>query len=137
MANMTYKDAVNVAITALGDTNPEAVEKLNAMLVQLNKRGSGGGMTKTQRENEVLKGMILEILQEADAFIPPTDIQADDRMPDTLTIPKIGALMKQLIDAGQAQKHKHKKHILYARAGIDFVDPDATAEDEATEDETE
>ena len=136
MANMTYKDAVNVAITALGDTNPEAVEKLNAMLVQLNKRGSGGGMTKTQRENEVLKGMILEILQEADAFIAPTEIKEHEGL-EHLTVPKIGALMKQLIDAGQAQKHKHKKHILYARAGIDFIDPDAPAEDEATEDEAE
>lgn len=133
MANMTYKDAVNVAITAIGDTNPEAIEKLNAMIVQLDKRNSKTGLTKTQRENEVLKGIIMEVLTDANAFINVSTLLADDRMPDGLTAPKVGALMKQLIGAEQAQKHKHKGHILYAVRGIEFIDPDATTEEEEEE----
>ncbi len=141
MANMTYKDAVNVAITALGDTNPEAVEKLNAMLVQLNKRGSGGGMTKTQKLNERIKGVILEILTEAEEFLPMADIMADERLtnltendePVKVSPQKMGALLGQLIKADEAQRHVHKKRTLYAVKGVEFVAP----EDEATEDEAE
>lgn len=141
MANMTYKDAVNIALTAIGDTNPEAVEKLNAMIEQLNKRGSKGGMTKTQKLNARIKGIILEILTEAEEFMPMADIMADERLADLtendepikVSPQKMGALLGQLIKADEAQRHVHKKRTLYAVKGVEFVAP----EDEATEDETE
>lgn len=141
MANMTYKDAVNIALTAIGDTNPEAVEKLNAMIEQLNKRGSKGGMTKTQKLNQRIKSVILEILTEAEEFLPMADIMADERLanltendePIKVSPQKMGALLGQLIKADEAQRHVHKKRTLYAVKGVEFVAP----EDEATEDETE
>lgn len=141
MANMTYKDAVNIALTAIGDTNPEAVEKLNAMIEQLNKRGSKGGMTKTQKLNQRIKGVILEILTEAEEFLPMADIMADERLanltendePVKVSPQKMGALLGQLIKADEAQRHVHKKRTLYAVKGVEFVAP----EDETTEDETE
>ncbi len=131
MTNMTYAQALAIAITAIGDTNAEAVERLNALTAQLAKRSSKGGMTKTQKVNETLKGIILEILAEAEEFMPMADIMADERLAD-LSPQKMGALLGQLIKADKAQRHVYKKRTLYAVKGVEFVAPDAEpADDEA------
>ena len=65
MTNMTYAQALAIAIEAIGDTNTEATDRLKALSAQLAKRGSKGGPTKTQKANEALKAIILEILGEA------------------------------------------------------------------------
>jgi len=128
MANttMTYVTAIDFALTAIGDTNPEVTDKLTALKAQMAKRGSKGkGMTKTQKENEVLKGIFMEILKDAGEFIPVPAVLEDERVPEGLTAPKVGALMRQLIDEGKAVKVKDKKRILYAVKGTEFVAPDA------------
>lgn len=132
MTNMTYAQAIEIAITAIGDTNAEAVDRLKALTAQLAKRGTKGGMTKTQKANEALKDIIFEILNEADAFMPMADIMADERLAD-LSPQKMGALLGQLIKADKAQRYVYKKRTLYAVAGVEFVAPDA----EPTEGEAE
>ena len=124
MTNMTYVQAIAIAITAIGDTNPEAVDRLNTLTVQLNKRGTKNGMTKTQKANEALKDIILEILAEVGEFVPMADLMADERLAD-LSPQKMGALLGQLIKADKAQRHVHKKRTLYAIKGVEFVAPDA------------
>ena len=127
---MTYAEALNIALNAIGDTNPEATDRLNKLIEQLAKRGSKKGMTKTQKENEVIMDTIMEILESADGFISMSALIADDLLPEGLSTQKVGALLKKLIDAGKAQKVIHKKKAMYAVAGIDFVDPDADASSE-------
>ena len=126
MANqMTYVTAIEIAIKALGETNPEAVERLNALIVQLAKRGSKGGPTKTQKQNEVLKAIILEILGEFEDFVPMADLLADERLPEGMSVQKMGALLGQLVKAEKVVRHVYKKRTLYAIAGTEFVAPDA------------
>lgn len=127
MTNMTYAVAIDFAIKALGDTNPEATDRLTALKAQLAKRGSKGGPTKTQKENEVLKEIILEILGEVEDFVPMADLLADDRLPDGLSTQKMGALLGQLVKAEKVVKTVYKKRTLYAIAGTEFVAPDAEA----------
>lgn len=127
MTNMTYAVAIDFAIKALGDSNPEATDRLTALKAQLAKRGSKGGPTKTQKENEVLKATILEILGEVEDFVPMADLLADDRLPDGLSTQKMGALLGQLVKAEQVVKTVYKKRTLYAIAGTEFVAPDAEA----------
>ena len=55
---MTYAQAIAIALTAIGDTNAEATDRLKALSAQLAKRGSKGGPTKTQKLNEELKAVI-------------------------------------------------------------------------------
>ena len=128
MTNMTYVQAIAIAITAIGDTNPEAVDRLNTLTVQLNKRGTKNGMTKTQKANEALKDIILEILAEVGEFVPMADLMADERLAD-LSPQKMGALLGQLIKADKAQRHVYKKRTLYAVKGVEFVAPDAEPAD--------
>ncbi len=132
MANvMTYATAIDFAIKALGDTNPEAVERLNALTAQLAKRSSKGGMTKTQKANEEIKAVILDILAEVEDFVPMADLLADDRLPEGMSTQKMGALLGQLVKAEKVVRKVYKKRTLYAIAGTEFVAPDAeVAEDE-------
>ena len=127
---MTYAEALNIALNAIGDSNAEATDRLNKLIEQLAKRGSKKGMTKTQKENEVIMDTIMEILESTDGFISMPALIANDLLPEGLSTQKVGALLKKLIDAGKAQKVIHKKKAMYAVAGIDFVDPDADASSE-------
>lgn len=129
MTNMTYAVAIDFAIEALGASNPEAVERLTALKTQLAKRGSKGGMTKTQKLNETLKGIILDILGEFEDFVPMADLMADERLPEDISVQKMGALLGQLVKAEKVVKVVHKKRTLYAIAGTEFVAPDAKADE--------
>ena len=124
MANMTYVEAINFALTVIGDTNPEATEKLNALAVQIAKRGTKTGLTKTQKANEALKAVILEILADAEEFMYMADLMADERLAG-LSPQKMGALLGQLVKADEVVKHVHKKRTMYAVKGVEFVAPDA------------
>lgn len=124
MANMTYVEAINFALTAIGDTNAEATEKLNALAVQIGKRGTKTGLTKTQKANEALKAVILEILADAEGFMYMADLMADERLAG-LSPQKMGALLGQLVKADEVVKHVHKKRTMYAVKGVEFVAPDA------------
>lgn len=127
---MTYAQALEIALTAIGDGNAEATERIKALSAQLAKRGSKGGLTKTQKLNEEIKAILLDILGEAGEFITMGDIREDERVAE-YSVQKVGALLGQLVKAGEIQKNVFKKRTFYAVKGVDFVAPEAVAEDEA------
>lgn len=130
MANvMTYAQALEIALTAIGDGNAEATERIKALMAQLAKRGSKGGMTKTQKLNEDIKAVLLDILGEAGEFITMGDIREDERVAE-YSVQKVGALLGQLVKAGKVQKNVFKKRTFYAVKGVDFIAPETVAEDE-------
>ena len=131
MTNMTYAQVLEIALTAIGDTNAEATDRIKALMGQLAKRGSKGGPTKTQKANEAFKAIILEILEDAEGFVLMADLMADERLAD-LSVQKMGALLGQLVKADKVVKQVYRKKTMYAIAGTEFVAPDAeVAEDEA------
>lgn len=124
MANtMTYAEAINVALEVMGDSHKDAQERLEALKAQLAKRGSKSGPTKTQKKNEVLKSMILDILAEAEEPVGMSKLISDPRLPDGMSTQKLGALIRQLAQDGKVVKGKDKKHVVYSLAD------DASAED--------
>lgn len=73
MTKMTYAVAIDRAI--VGDVDAEVIEKLEALKVQLAKRGSGKHtLTKTQREGLELIDRILEMLTDAPDGMTATEI---------------------------------------------------------------
>ena len=65
--------------------------------------------TKNQKDNEVIKEVMLEILAGLDEAVTVTDfIKADERMAE-YSNQKVSALMKQLVDAGKVIKTVEKK----------------------------
>ena len=74
--------------------------------------------TKNQKDNEVIKEVMLEILAGLDEAVTVTDfIKADERMAE-YSNQKISALMKQLVDANKVVKtvEKKKSYFEVARA---------------------
>ena len=73
MTKMTYAVAIDRAIA--GDVDAEVIEKLEALKVQLAKRGSGKhGLTKTQKEGLELMERIVEVLADAEDGMTATEV---------------------------------------------------------------
>ena len=108
MTKLTYAMAIDSAIN--GNITDEVREKLEALKTQLAKRNSGERKpTKTQRENEGVKAEILGVLSDEGK-------QCKD-IAEAVGISgqKCSALLKQLVDAGLAEKYSEKR-VTYFKA---------------------
>lgn len=112
MTKMTYVNAIDFALQILNENHFEGIEeekavvmdKLESLKGQLVKRNSGERKpTKTQKENEGLKAEILDLLTTEGKQCK--DIAAALG----LATQKVSALLKQLVDAGQAEKYTEKR----------------------------
>jgi len=106
MTKMTYVEAIDLALN--GNVNEEVVEKLEALKAQLVKRGSAKkGLTKTQKENEVLKDKVAEIL--ANGGMTATELANELG----ISCQKVSALLKQMVEAERVAKVKEGKAIRF------------------------
>ena len=104
MTKMTYVNAIEMAIN--GNMTEEVKEKLEALKVSLEKRNSrkSDKPTKAQRENEVVKGNILEVLADGEAHQCKAVAEALG-----ISGQKCSALLKQLVDGGAVEKFTEKR----------------------------
>lgn len=103
MTKMTYAQAIDFALN--GTVNDEVKEKLEALKVQLSKRSSSKkSLTKTQKENEVLK-------EDMFAFVSENGQKRASEVAVYFGISgqKASALLKQLVDGGRLEKVMEKK----------------------------
>ena len=125
MANMTYVEAIEVAISVLAQTtepneivdesNTTVIEKLEALKAQLAKRGSAKTPTKTQKANEEVKAVIAEVLAETGEKMTVTEMIADERL-NGYTNQKISALLRQMVETGKVVKTTEGKKAYFAVA---------------------
>lgn len=115
---MTYVQAIDVALNAIPEG--EAHERLVALKESLNKRNSrkSTSMTKTQKENMVIKENLLGIMA-AGAEYTATDLtkafnQAYD---NEITIQRVSALLKQMVESGVVTKAMNGKRAMFAKVG--------------------
>lgn len=102
MTKMTYAEALAIAINAV--ENAEAVERLEALKAQLEKRNASKGQTKAQKANEGLKAEILAFVGEAGA------VRAGDVATHFgVSGQKASALLNQLVKAEALVKFAEKK----------------------------
>ena len=103
MTKMTYSVAIDNALA--GNLTDEVVERLHDLQTQLAKRGSGKkSLTKTQKENEVLK-------EDMFAFVSENGQKRASEVAVYFGISgqKASALLKQLVDGGRLEKVMEKK----------------------------
>ncbi len=105
MTKITYTVALDVAINAVAD---EAVkEKLEALKASIAKRNGGERKpTKTQKENEVLKGQILDAVVE-----PMTAGEVATQF--GISNQKASALLNALVKDGKMTKAVGEKRKTY------------------------
>jgi len=104
MTNMTYAKALEIAIAAVEDA--EAVEKLEALKVQLEKRNGrkSDKPTKKQVENGEVKNAIREALAEAEGMTA-TEVAAAVGV----SLAKATALLTQMVKAEEVKREVEKK----------------------------
>ena len=111
MANvkMTYAQAIDEALA--GNITSEVTEKLEALKVQLAKRGSGSkhAPTKTQKENEGRKALIVENLRTEDGGMTATEVGQSIGV----SCQRASALLHQLMDEGRVEQVKEGKVVRF------------------------
>ena len=106
---MTYAQALEIAI---GLTEGEVKERLEALKGQLAKRNASTGErkpTKAQKENEVLKAHILEMLVGEPEGMAPTEVANALH----LGVQKVTPQLTKLVAEGKAVKQTKGKKVLY------------------------
>jgi len=113
---MTYAEAIDNAIALFSQggqidaEDRETVERLEALKAQLAKRGSGHkGLTKTQKENEELKNVILENLRAEVDGMTATEVGNSI----AVTCQKASAILRQMVEGGTVRKDKAGKVVRF------------------------
>ena len=111
---MTKKETINLLIDVLmGNKEVEDMQIFVDFLTHerelLEKKSSNSGQTKTQKENETIKGKIVETLRDLDKYATITEIQNANVELGTYSNQKISALLKQLVDNKEIEKVIDKK----------------------------
>ena len=112
MANMTYAQAIDIAIAALGEG--EASARLEALKAQLAKRGSSKSPTKTQKENVAVMESIVNALAAHEEPVTITELMRDHEELGGYTNQKLSALLRQLKDAGKVEKVKEGRYTKFS-----------------------
>ena len=116
MANkLTKKDLFNKLLEVEEiSANEELVGFINHELELLEKKANRTGTTKTQKENEGIKDIILETLRLEGAPMTITQLQETDKTLEGLSNQKISALLAQLVNINKVIRTKDKKTTLFA-----------------------
>ena len=124
MTNMTYAQALDFALQVLNentfmgieDDKAVAMEKLEALKVQLAKRGSSKTPTKTQKENEIIMEHICDSLAAIGSPTTVTGLLSFGVEGYTLTNQKTSALLRKLIERGKVSKTIEGKKAMFSIA---------------------
>ena len=108
MEKLTYAQAIDMAIE--GKVDEAVIEKLEALKVQLAKRGSGKhGLTKTQKEGLGLMERIVEAL--ADTADGMTATEVGDAV--GIKCQRASALLKKLVEDERVRRDKQGKQVRF------------------------
>ena len=118
--NMTYAQALEIAINALGEG--EVADKLTALKASIEKRNAGDRKpTKTQVENEQFKDAILATLERADRAMTIKELQTECAAIAGLTNQRITHMLTDLRKDGKIMREYVKK-IPYFAIGAEEAD---------------
>lgn len=111
-----FKALLNLAEVA---AHPELVEFINHELALLAKKSTNRKPSKSQATSNTLRGIVLEVLNTADAAITIAEIQeADNRLKvfngENISNQRIAAILTRLIGEGIVSKETIKKRNYYS-----------------------
>lgn len=104
--------------------NEEYTNELNKIIAQLEKKNTKGGVTKTQKENEIVANMLVEELEKVGKPITITDLMNASEVikeyrlenGNALSNQKISAIFKQLVENKTLVKVIDKKKSYFSIA---------------------
>ena len=116
---MTQKEMFN-EIIALATKNgrSDIVEFAKGRIAVLDKKSENRSQTKTQKENENLKVLILKVLNSAKAGMTITEIQNKDEILGSLNNQKVSAILRNMVKEGTVTRDTSTKITLFSESGI-------------------
>ena len=112
---MTNRKALEIAITAIGDTNADATAKLENMIAQLDKKNaSPKKLTAQQEKNIAMSGEVLNFLldHEGEGFTV-SDLLKSVPVLEGDSNQHASALMRGLVLAGSVEKYTDKRRTYF------------------------
>ncbi len=92
--------------------NQEMVDFIDKQIAQLAKRKSAE--SKTQKENKALMEVVVDAMTVLDKPATATQIMKSDAYLSELSLPKVSALLKKLIEDGRVKRTIEKKIALFS-----------------------
>ena len=139
MANtkVTKKDMFTTILALIAETAPENAEVLTKFveneIALLDKRAANKTATKTQKENEGIKSLILDTLTEIDKPVTISEMQAFSADLAVYTNQKLSALLTQMKSEGTVVKTVEKKKSYFSVNSPAAKVIDITAEEDVFE----
>lgn len=99
------------AIPQVAD-NQEMVDFIDKQIAQLAKRKSAE--SKTQKENKALMEIVVDAMVVLNKPATATQIMKSDAYLSELSLPKVSALLKKLIEDGRVERTIEKKIALFS-----------------------
>lgn len=99
------------AIPQVAD-NQEMVDFIDRQIAQLAKRKSVE--SKTQKENKALMEVVVDAMELLNKPATATQIMKSDAYLSELSLPKVSALLKKLIEDGRVERTIEKKIALFS-----------------------
>jgi hypothetical protein len=115
---MTNRKAIEIAISAIGDSNAEATAKLENMIAQLDKKNAAPKkLTAQQTKNEGIKGDILAFLVEnSDSGFTCSDLLKLVPALEGDSNQHASALLRALVLDGKVTKYTEKRRTYFKAA---------------------
>lgn len=110
---LTKKDYFKMLKELVSDRT-DLVAFIDHELELLTNKASKSSQTKTQKENETIKEVIVATLTELGKYASITEIQNANAELSELSNQKISALLKQLVDGGIVKKQIEKKKAYFS-----------------------
>ena len=139
MANtkVTKKEMFTAILALIAETTPENADVLTKFveneIALLDKRAANKTATKTQKENEGIKALILDTLTEIDKPVTISEMQAFSADLAVYTNQKLSALLTQMKAEGTVVKTVEKKKSYFSVNSPAAKVIDITAEEDAFE----
>ena len=92
--------------------NQEMVDFIDKQIAQLAKRKSAE--SKTQKENKALMEVVVDAMAVLNKPATATQIMKSDAYLSELSLPKVSALLKKLIEEGRVERTIEKKIALFS-----------------------
>ena len=132
---MTKKDWYAVLVEIVGGSDyadkDGALEFIAHEVELLSKKSGKSGMTKVQKENEVLVERIFVELATMDKPMTVTELQGASEFFAQFSNQKLSALLKKLVDAGRIDKSiDGKKSYFSVKVEVDETEVDEVDTDE-------
>ena len=112
---MTQKQMFNqIIVLAAKNGRSDIVEFAKGRIAVLDKKSENRSQTKTQKENENLKVLILKVLNNAKVGMTITEIQNKDEVLGSLNNQKVSAVTRMLVKDGKVIRDDSGKKTLFS-----------------------